>query len=178
MQDLLIPLILFAAAMCLRPGPNVVMVTASAANFGFRRTIPQILGITFGFAIMIMAAGLGLAGLFRAEPRLHLVLKYVGAIYLCYLAWRIAVPIPGAPAGRRRDRSTSSRRCCSLCCTRGTVNNRAITDPLPEPSPSLSSVSEDFAPKQDMRQCIQPVLEAVLGPCERADKAFSTLSIV
>ena len=56
MHDLLGPLILFAAAMCLTPGPNVVMVTASAANFGFRRTIPQILGITIGFAIMIMAA--------------------------------------------------------------------------------------------------------------------------
>lgn len=90
MHELLGPLILFAAAMCLTPGPNVVMVTASAANFGFRRTIPQILGVTIGFAIMIMAAGLGLVGLFRAEPRLHLVLKYVGAIYLLYLAWRIA----------------------------------------------------------------------------------------
>src|SRR5690349_17481582 len=90
MHDLLGPLILFAAAMCLTPGPNVVMVTASAANFGFRRTIPQILGITIGFAIMIVAAGLGLAGLFRAEPRLHLALKYAGALYLCYLAWRIA----------------------------------------------------------------------------------------
>jgi threonine/homoserine/homoserine lactone efflux protein len=90
MHDLLIPLILFGAAMCLTPGPNVVMVTASAANFGFRRTIPQILGVTIGFAIMIVAAGLGLAGLFRAEPRLHLALKYVGAVYLLYLAWRIA----------------------------------------------------------------------------------------
>lgn len=90
MHDLLGPLIVFGAAMCLTPGPNVVMVTASAANFGFRRTIPQILGITIGFAVMIMAAGLGLAGLFRAEPRLHLALKYVGAVYLLYLAWRIA----------------------------------------------------------------------------------------
>lgn len=79
MHDLLGPLVLFAAAMCLTPGPNFSMVTASAANFGFRRTIPQILGIALGFAIMIMAAGLGLAGLFRAEPRLRLVLKYVGA---------------------------------------------------------------------------------------------------
>ncbi len=87
---LLGPLILFAAAMCLTPGPNVVMITASAANFGFRRAIPQMLGVTFGFGFMVMAMGLGLAGLFRAEPRLHMLLKYAGAIYLLYLAWRIA----------------------------------------------------------------------------------------
>jgi threonine/homoserine/homoserine lactone efflux protein len=87
---LLGPLILFAAAMCLTPGPNVVMVTASAANFGFRRAIPHMLGITLGFGVIIMAVSFGLAGLFEAEPRLHTALKYAGAAYLLYLAWRIA----------------------------------------------------------------------------------------
>ena len=87
---LLGPLVLFAAAMCLTPGPNVVMVTASAANFGFRRAIPHMLGITLGFGVMVMAVGLGLAGLLLAEPRLHRLLKYAGAAYLLYLAWRIA----------------------------------------------------------------------------------------
>ena len=89
------PLVLLAAAMCLTPGPNVVMVTASAANFGFRRAIPHMLGITLGFGLMIMLAGLGFAGLLQAEPRLHLALKYAGAIYLLYLAWRIARAEPG-----------------------------------------------------------------------------------
>ena len=87
---LLGPLILFAAAMCLTPGPNVVMITASAANFGFRRAIPHMLGIALGFGVIIIAVGLGLAGLFAAVPRLHTVLKYAGAAYLLYLAWRIA----------------------------------------------------------------------------------------
>lgn len=87
---LLGPLVLFAAAMCLTPGPNVVMITASAVNFGFRRAIPHMLGITLGFGFMVMAVGLGLAGLFQAEPRLHVILKYAGAAYLLYLAWRIA----------------------------------------------------------------------------------------
>jgi threonine/homoserine/homoserine lactone efflux protein len=90
MGELLGPLILFSAAMCLTPGPNVVMVTASAANFGFRRAIPQMLGITLGFGFMVMAAGLGLASLLQAEPRLHLLLKYASGAYLLYLAWRIA----------------------------------------------------------------------------------------
>jgi threonine/homoserine/homoserine lactone efflux protein len=90
MQEVLGPLVLFAVATCLTPGPNVVMVTASAANFGFRRAVPQMLGITLGFGFLVMAAGVGLAGVLHAEPRLHTVLKYAGATYLLYLAWRIA----------------------------------------------------------------------------------------
>src|SRR6516164_5728289 len=81
---LLGPLVLFAVAMCLTPGPSVVLVTASAANFGFRGAL------TLVFGAMVMAVGFGLAGLFQAEPRLHAVLKYAGAVYLLTLAWRIA----------------------------------------------------------------------------------------
>jgi threonine/homoserine/homoserine lactone efflux protein len=90
MPELLGPLVLFAAATCLTPGPNVIMVMASTANFGFRRAVPHMPGITSGFAAMILAIGLGLAGLLHAEPRLHAVLKYAGAAYLVWLAWRIA----------------------------------------------------------------------------------------
>ena len=106
MRELLGPLILFAAVMSLTPGPNVIMVTASAANFGFRRAIPQMLGITLGFGLMVMAVGLGLAGLVHAEPRLHTVLKYAGAAYLLYLAWRIArADARGSALRRAQSRS-------------------------------------------------------------------------
>ena len=101
MRDLLGPLFLFAAVMTLTPGPNVVLVTASAANFGFRRTLPQMLGITLGFGLMVMAAGLGVASLIGAEPRLHALLKYAGAAYLVYLAWRIARAGAGSGASAR-----------------------------------------------------------------------------
>jgi threonine/homoserine/homoserine lactone efflux protein len=90
MHELIGPLVLFAAVMCLTPGPNVIMITASAANFGFRRAIPHMLGVTFGFGFLVTAVGLGLAGLIHAAPRLHTVLKYAGAVYLLYLAWCIA----------------------------------------------------------------------------------------
>lgn len=96
MLELMGPLVLFAAVMSLTPGPNVIMVTASAANFGFRRVVPQMLGITFGFTALVIAAGLGLAGLVQAEPRLHAVVRYAGAAYLLYLAWCIARTDPNS----------------------------------------------------------------------------------
>ena len=102
MNELLGPLVLFAAAVTLTPGPNVVLVTASGANFGFRRTIPQMLGITFGFGTMVLATGLGLAGMVHAEPRLHAVLKYAGGAYLLYLSWRIARADAASTSARAR----------------------------------------------------------------------------
>lgn len=102
MYELTGPLVLFAAVMTLTPGPNVVLVTASGANFGFNRTVPQMLGITFGFGAMAMAAGLGIAGLVQAAPRVHSVLKYAGAAYLIYLAWRIAHAQPTGSSARSR----------------------------------------------------------------------------
>lgn len=102
MHDLMGPLVLFAAAMTLTPGPNVVLVTASGATFGFRRTIPQMIGITLGFGSMAVATGLGLAGLVHAEPRMHTVLKYAGAAYFLYLAWRIARADASSASGRAK----------------------------------------------------------------------------
>jgi threonine/homoserine/homoserine lactone efflux protein len=102
MHDLMGPLVLFAAAMTLTPGPNVVLVTASGANFGFRRTIPQMIGITLGFGSMAVATGLGLAGLIHAEPRVHTALKYAGAAYFLYLAWRIARADASSASGRAK----------------------------------------------------------------------------
>jgi threonine/homoserine/homoserine lactone efflux protein len=102
MYELMGPLVLFAAVMTLTPGPNVVLVTASGANFGFNRTVPQMLGITFGFGAMAMAAGLGIAGLVKAEPRVHVALKSAGAAYLLYLAWRIAHAQPGGSSARAK----------------------------------------------------------------------------
>jgi threonine/homoserine/homoserine lactone efflux protein len=89
--------------MCLTPGPNIIMVTASAANHGFRRAIPHMLGITFGFGILVITVGMGFAGLVRADPRLHTVLKFAGAAYLLYLAWCIA------RAGARNGASTEAK---------------------------------------------------------------------
>lgn len=80
----------FALTTSCTPGPNNAMLTASGANFGFRRAIPHMLGVMLGFPVMVLAIGVGLGAIFTALPWLHAVLKYAGAAYLLYLAWRVA----------------------------------------------------------------------------------------
>jgi threonine/homoserine/homoserine lactone efflux protein len=85
-----IALTLFAFSASVTPGPNNLMLLASGVNFGFRRTIPHLLGIQLGFASLILAVGLGLGSLFSAYPPLHLILKVLGGGYLLWIAYKIA----------------------------------------------------------------------------------------
>jgi threonine/homoserine/homoserine lactone efflux protein len=62
----------------------------SALNYGIRRSMPHYLGIVFGFPAMVVAVGLGIAGLFEQFPFLHVILKLLGAVYLSNLAYQIA----------------------------------------------------------------------------------------
>lgn len=99
--DTLLPFLGFAIAASVTPGPNNVMVAASAANHGLRATLPHMLGIAAGFGVMVLLVGLGLAGPMLEWPRLHEGLRIVGAVWLLFLAWQIARA--GAPGeGARR----------------------------------------------------------------------------
>lgn len=80
----------FALVSSITPGPNNLMLMASGANFGFRRTIPHMLGIGIGFGVMIVLVGLGLVRIFDAFPVAHLILSVIGVTYLLWLAWKIA----------------------------------------------------------------------------------------
>ena len=86
----LIGLIGFAIVSSATPGPNNMMLMASGANFGMRRTIPHMLGVSIGFTFMIVLVGVGLVGLFAAWPPSFTLLKVVSAAYLLWLAWKIA----------------------------------------------------------------------------------------
>ncbi|WP_395757367.1 LysE family translocator [Achromobacter sp. EB05] len=88
--SLLGPLAMFALVSSITPGPNNVMLAASGLNFGFRRSMPHLLGVNLGFTLMIFLVGVGLGSVFQQVPQLYTVLKYVGAAYLLYLAWKIA----------------------------------------------------------------------------------------
>jgi threonine/homoserine/homoserine lactone efflux protein len=81
---------LFAFVAAFTPGPNNVMLAASGANFGFRASLPHILGVFAGFMILVVAAGFGLASLFTALPALYDILKIISILFLLYLAWKIA----------------------------------------------------------------------------------------
>ncbi|MDR7286305.1 threonine/homoserine/homoserine lactone efflux protein [Pseudomonas corrugata] len=88
--DLLMGFALFALVTSITPGPNNTMLLASGVNFGFNRTIPHMLGITCGFFVLVVAVGFGLGTVFQTYPMLYTVLRYIGAAYLLYLAWKIA----------------------------------------------------------------------------------------
>lgn len=87
--SLLGPLALFALVSSITPGPNNVMLASSGLNFGFRRSVPHLLGVNLGFTLMIFLVGVGLGSVFQQTPALYTVLKYAGAAYLLYLAWKI-----------------------------------------------------------------------------------------
>lgn len=81
------PLYYFVFLGLFSPGPNVVMLLASGARFGFRATWPHILGVTSGVGITAGVTGLGLAALLLQFPALNLALKILAAAWILYLAW-------------------------------------------------------------------------------------------
>src|SRR5882757_9829450 len=102
-HSLLIAFVLFATVMFFTPGPNNIMLLSSGLTYGFRPTIPHIMGITVGFAFMVAAVGLGLGTVFIAYPVLQTILKYAGAAYLIYLSAAIAMS-GAAPSGQDNRR--------------------------------------------------------------------------
>ncbi|WP_057402668.1 LysE family translocator [Pseudomonas amygdali] len=94
--DLLLAFTLFAFVTSITPGPNNMMLLASGVNFGFSRTLPHMLGISIGFFVLVLAVGFGLGSVFKAWPLLYTILRYVGAAYLLYLAWKIATSGPAS----------------------------------------------------------------------------------
>ena len=93
--ELLLAFIAFAFVTSVTPGPNNMMLLASGVNFGLRRSLPHMFGISLGFMLLVASVGLGLGQLFEQVPLLYNVLRYLGAAYLLYLAWKIAAS--GAP---------------------------------------------------------------------------------
>jgi threonine/homoserine/homoserine lactone efflux protein len=101
--DILFALAAFAFVSSITPGPNNLMLMASGANFGLRRTLPHMMGVGLGFVFMLILVGLGLAGLFVTWPVAATILKVASVGYLVWLAWRIATAAP--PEARQQTGS-------------------------------------------------------------------------
>lgn len=97
--DIFLALAGFALVTVITPGPNNLMLMASGANFGFRRSIPHMLGVGLGFPLMIVPVGLGVMQVFDLWPLSYTILKILSVAYMLYLAWKIAnaAPPDGAP---------------------------------------------------------------------------------
>ncbi|MEY3666828.1 MAG: hypothetical protein RL572_368, partial [Pseudomonadota bacterium] len=88
----LIPVAFFVIAMVGTPGPNNLMLLTAGANFGFRRSLPHILGITAGCQVLLLAIALGLGQLFSAWPMSVVLLKLAGSAFLIYMALQLLRP--------------------------------------------------------------------------------------
>ena len=107
-HELLIALLGFAFVTSVTPGPNNMMLLASGVNFGLRRTLPHMLGISVGLSVMVFLLGLGVAGAIHASPRAGLALKVLSVAYMLWLAWKIA---QAAAPGRSNAQNASAEYC-------------------------------------------------------------------
>jgi threonine/homoserine/homoserine lactone efflux protein len=101
--ELLLALLGYAFVTSITPGPNNMMLMASGANFGLRRSVPHMLGISIGHSVMVFLVGVGLAGLIHAVPAFSIGLKVLSVAYMLWLAWKIAyaaAPVEGKSGGK------------------------------------------------------------------------------
>ena len=92
---------LFAFVTSVTPGPNNLMLLVSGAAFGFKKTIPHMLGISCGHFVMLLAVGAGLEQLLAMSPRAYPLMKIVGFAYVLYMAWG-SHAAPRLARGKRR----------------------------------------------------------------------------
>jgi threonine/homoserine/homoserine lactone efflux protein len=83
-------LVLFSFVSAVTPGPNNILLWASGAEFGLRRTIPQVIGTAVGVGLLALLIAAGLSVVITVLPKLALVMKVAGSVYLLYLAYQIA----------------------------------------------------------------------------------------
>ena len=88
--DQFLGLLGFAFVTSVTPGPNNLMLMVSGANFGLRRSLPHMAGISLGHAFMALLVGLGLGAALAAVPQAKLVMKGAAVVYMLWLAWKMA----------------------------------------------------------------------------------------
>ena len=90
MHPEIVSIALFWFVTAYTPGPNNVVASYSGFNFGIIKTIPHILGVTLGFTSLVLFLTIGLINVFKLFPIIQVIMKYLGTIFLVYLAYKIA----------------------------------------------------------------------------------------
>lgn len=109
-SDLLLALAGFAFVTSVSPGPANLLLLASGANFGFRRSLPLVLGISAGFLTMVFLVGMGLGPLLQRFPAAYGALKVACIAYVLWLAWKIAKSAPNTSAPKLGEATESAAR--------------------------------------------------------------------
>ena len=89
LYPLYIPLILLLFVGNFTPGPNNIIASYSGFHFGFKKTIPHILGVTFGWPSLILAVNFGLVIIFIEFPVVQRTVEILGSLFLIYLAYTL-----------------------------------------------------------------------------------------
>ena len=95
------PVYMFVFVGLASPGPNIIMLIASGARFGFRRTLPHVFGIATGVSITAGVTGLGLGALILRYPAVSFTLKLLAAVWIFYLGYRLYRSLNVPEAGSR-----------------------------------------------------------------------------
>jgi threonine/homoserine/homoserine lactone efflux protein len=100
-METFLPLVSYAFVASITPGPNNLMLSASGIAFGWRRTLPHLLGVPVGFGALVVLCGFGVGALIERSPAAGLVLQIAGSAYLLYLAWAMRHALAPREAGAR-----------------------------------------------------------------------------
>ena len=90
MHPEILSITLFGIVAAYTPGPNNFVAFYSGFNFGIKKTLPHIFGVTFGFPFLLLCMALGLINIFKLYPLIQEILKYLGTLFLIYLAYKIS----------------------------------------------------------------------------------------
>lgn len=104
-MEFIVPVAAFAFSTLITPGPNNIIIATAGVNFGFRHSLPTILGVSVGFSTMVLLVSWGIGNVIMDYPMFHKTLRVLSLIFMLYLAWKIAtanvknVPADAQPPG-------------------------------------------------------------------------------
>ena len=90
MYSQITPLVLFAIAASFSPGPNNIVTSYTSFNFGFKKTIPTMLGVVIGWMTLVILLQMGSGIIFKQFEKLQIIIKIFGSIYLLYMAYKLS----------------------------------------------------------------------------------------